>query len=99
MFLNQLRAVTLRWSSFYATRTPPAYAAARGALPGVKRYFVLLLLSAKKSISPFCIPKMRRGRNYPNISELLNIIQIIVVPIDHAGHLAFQGGSRFAIGL
>lgn len=76
VFLSQLRAVTLRWSSFYATRTPPAYAADHGALPGVKRYLVLLLLSAKKSIFPFCMPNMCCGRNYQTPAELLNIIQI-----------------------
>ena len=99
VFLSQLRAVTLRWSSFYATRTPPAYAADHGALPGVKRYLVLLLLSTKKSIFPFCMPNMCCGRNCQTPVELLNIIQFFVMPIDHAGHLAFQGGSRFAMGL
>ncbi|MPL66814.1 hypothetical protein SDC9_12502 [bioreactor metagenome] len=99
VFLNQLRGSNFEVESFYATRTPPAYAAARGALPGVKRYLVLLLLSAKESISPFCMPNMCRGRNCQTPTELSNIIQIFVMPIDHAGHLAFQGGSRFAMGL
>ena len=85
--------------SFYATRTPPAYAADHGALPGVKRYLVLLLLSTKKSIFPFCMPNMCCGRNCQTPVDLLNIIQFLVMPIDHAGHLAFQGGSRFAMGL
>lgn len=48
---------------------------------------------------PFLHAQHALWAQLPNTSGIIEYYTIFVMPIDHAGHLAFQGGSRFAMGL